>query len=377
MIGPVRAVYAMRPHAAPGILAAAVAVSAMFAATPFVIPEVADRYDISLAAAGLISSLQVGGFALTSFTGGRLLRPSRRLMVSSAAVAIVANALSAVNEVYSLLLPLRLVSGAAAGILVWIAWTDAMQGRRQMASVAAAGPLTALTMAPIMAALGQVGDDRAIYAAMAVTVLPVLFLPARIDGVVAARRRFSPSRSNVMLLATLGVMTMAGSSLFVFASALAEADIGMSALAASIGFSINAGAGLSGTRFRARPGTAALWMLGPAVAATSMVLIASPVVFYLAMALWGFAFWMAVPELFRQIGAWSLAPEERVGDAQALMAVGRAVGPLAGGAMLTAGSFTSLGLAAGAGLLLAALGVGAVERYRRRNPDANPNVATG
>ena len=62
---------------------------------------------------------------------------------------------------------------------------------------------------------------------------------------------------------------------------------------------------------------------------------------------------MGVPATFALLAARSRFPEERAGDAQAVMAVGRVFGPLLGGALLASGSTTSLALVS-AGVLVGA-----------------------
>ena len=57
------------------MLAAAGTVALAFAATPFLVPEIAAELDVRLGTAGLLSTFQVGGFAATTFLAGRLLRP--------------------------------------------------------------------------------------------------------------------------------------------------------------------------------------------------------------------------------------------------------------------------------------------------------------
>jgi DHA1 family inner membrane transport protein len=93
-------------------------------------------------------------------------------------------------------------------------------------------------------------------------------------------------------------------------------------------------------------------------------LVTSGWVFFVAMAIWGYSFWMGVPAVFRLLVARSLTAAEQVGDAQAAMAVGRVFGPVVGGLALGAGRFTRLSLI-GAGIMAtAALSVLTVERYR-------------
>jgi DHA1 family inner membrane transport protein len=82
------------------------------------------------------------------------------------------------------------------------------------------------------------------------------------------------------------------------------------------------------------------------------------VVFSIAIVGWGFVFFMGVPAAFKLLAERSSFPEERAGDAQAVMALGRVFGPIMGGALLAAGSEIVLGwvaagvMALGAGLLL-------------------------
>jgi len=366
MFEPVRAMYAFRPKAAVGLIAASVAVASLFGATPFVLPEVAERYGVSLGAAGVISALQVGGFAASSFLAGRLLTPSRQVLVGSAAAALVANLASAAVSVYGLLLALRLVAGVAAGLMTWLAWADSIGDRDRMADVAATGPVTAVLLAPLLGFLASIGDDRALYLALAVTCVPALVLPAHpglgAAAVVGPARR---SRSNRVLLVALALMTMAGSSFFVFASAFGQSHLEMSALATSIGYSLNAAVGLVGTRTSPRSGSAGLWLLGPAAAVVIMVLVPNQFVWFATMAVWGGAFWLGVPEVFRLIASRTAAPDGQIGDAQAFMAVGRAIGPVVGGSVIAAHGYVTLGMLAGLGLTAAAGAVAVVEAYRR------------
>jgi predicted MFS family arabinose efflux permease len=263
------------------------------------------------------------------------------------------------------LLVLRLVAGSAVGVFTWLAWADAMRSPGAMRSVAAVGPVSVLIGAPLLGWIVSLGGAAAVYWALAVTPLPVLVLPSGdVDGEVRKRRRMSPARSNVVLLLALGILTMAGSSLFIFIGALAADEIGMGAGAIAIGFSVNAGSGLAGARWRRRPRRGWPWILVITAAASSMVAVPTVVGYYLGMVAWGFAFWMAVPQILSSIAAWSLVPDERVGDAQSIMAFGRVLGPLAGGFLVGVGSFVPLGVFAAVGLAIAALLVWLVERYR-------------
>lgn len=115
MFAPVRFLYSFRPHAPLGLLAADAVAATMFVATPFLVPAVSDRLDVSLGVAGLISTAQVGGLTVTVFLLGRLARTSPSMLVAAATLLFVANGASALaGGVISLLL-LRVVAGVGAG----------------------------------------------------------------------------------------------------------------------------------------------------------------------------------------------------------------------------------------------------------------------
>lgn len=347
------------------LLVAASGVSLLFGATPFLIPEVARRYGVTLGAAGLISVSQVSAFAFTTFLAGRWWRPTRSKLVIAAAVGSVFDAASALTGWFPLLLGFRFWAGAAAGVFTWLAWSAAMRDISSMRDVAAIGPITVLFGAPVLAWIASVGGDQALYWLLAVSVLPVMVMRADFTGEPPRqRRRMSPSRSNVVLLIALGILTLAGSSLFVFVGALASVEVGMGAVASSLGFSVNAVAGLVAARWRRRSPHAWPWLAVVAVSAGSLVAFPHPMVFYAGMFWWGFAFWRAVPRVLVAVAEWSLVAEERVGDAQSIMAIGRAIGPGVGGLLLGAGAFGPLGIFTAVGLGLSAVLVAGVERYR-------------
>ena len=75
--------------------------------------------------------------------------------------------------------------------------------------------------------------------------------------------------------------------------------------------------------------------------------------FWAAMVAWGFAFWMGVPGAFALLAERSNYPDERAGDAQAVMASGRVVGPLIGGVLYQIGP-EALGVGAGTVMILGA-----------------------
>lgn len=372
MFAPHRFLTSVRPEASPGVLAGAGVVTAVFAATPFLIPAIADGYGISTGAAGLLSTAQVGGFAAAAFAAGRLARPSGRLLRLSLAILAITSLLSAVAPNVPLLLALRLLAGAGMGIITWVAWADATRFARGLGDVAAVGPLAATIASPLLAWLAETGSFPAIYAALGGAAVVALLLPIRVVAPPPVGRAVSPSRSNRVLLTALALLTFFGSAVFVFGAAAGSTVAGLDPLTVSLGFSLNALAGVAATRRVARTATGGWWMIGTAVGALATMTVPNGWVFISAMAVWGFAFWMGVPEILRLLASRSLRPDERVGDAQSIMAVGRAAGPALGGLVVGDGRFALLGLVGGVGLLVASMVVVGVERYRRTAPPLEP-----
>ena len=373
MFAPARLAYALRPNAPIGILAAAAAVQVLFGATPFLIPEVADHYGVTEGLAAGISVAQVGAFAIANLTLPRWLAPTGKVLRWSAGALVVANAASALPGMFGLLVVFRVLAGFAAGALTWVVWADAMRNPRSLSGVASAGPVTALVSAPFLGAAAELGDG-AVFLALAVLALPAVFI--RVDTGAREKRSgsVSRSRSNRVLLVALLLLTFFGSSVFVFVAIAARDALGLSPFVASFSYSLNAAAGLLGARLSSRHKRPGWWLVsvGPAVflaAAGGQVWLV-----FLGMAWWGFAFWMGVPGVLQMLAARSLTPDERAGDAQALMAFGRAAGPVLGGGLADAGAFTTLAVIAGVGASAAGGMVIGVQEGRDRLPPSDPRV---
>lgn len=373
MFSPSRFLLSVRPKATPALLVAAASIALHFAATPFLLHAISDRYGIAVGTAGFISVFQVGGFTLANFVAGRRLRPRRRILVLAAVVGCAANAASALTVGFPFLLAMRAVAGIAAGMITWLAWTEAMRDLGSLRDVAGVGPLSAAIGSPLIAWIVSFGDERAVFVLLALSTVPAAFMRTSFtDDPVPARRHMSPSRSNVVLLIALGILAGAGSGLYIFAASIGQERVGLAPVAVSLAFTLNAVAGLTATRRTARERSAPIW-LGMIVLSAGIVASGgNPVAFYAAMAMWGFAFWMAVPLVLSHVAQWSLVPEERTGDAQAIMALGRVLGPAAGAALLGLGSFGAVGIGSASGLAVSAALVAGVDRYRARNPNRRP-----
>lgn len=372
---PTRFQYSVEPGAAVPLLVAATAVAAVFAATPFLIPEVADRFDVSVGFAGAISLVQVSAFALVTFALPRLARPSGRIYRWAGILLVGGNALSAVMAWFPLLLAMRILVGGAAGALTWLAWSEAMRHPRSLGSLSAAGPTTALVASPIIAAVAS-GGDQMVFLALGAVATPLLLMRPDIAPRDRPTRAFSKSRSNRVILVALFFLTFFGAGLFIYLAVAAEEVHDLTPVAASFAFSLNAAGGLLGARLSNRHSRPGLWLASAGPAAALTIVGGHPALFFAGLAWWGFAFWMGVPGVMQMLAARSLEPGERAGDAQAAMAAGRAFAPLLGGAFADQGSFGALAAVSGVGLALAGLGIVGVQEGRDRLPVRDP-VAVG
>lgn len=365
MFSPVRALLAPRSKASPGVLAAAGTVALAFAATPFLVPEIADSLNVRLGTAGLISTFQVGGFAATSFIAGRLLRPQAFLHRLALYTIAVANVFCVFVPEFWMVLGFQLVAGVGMGLVTWLAWAEATRHRKGLSDVAAIGPLVACISSPVLSWLAHAISYRAVFAVVAICALVVSFVPAHYGDLPVIGRNVSDSRTNVILLVALFLLTASGSAVFVFAAAAGRKLTQLSPFLISLSYSLNALVGVVATRRNARRGTAGFWLFGTSVGALLVGFTRNSFVYMAAMIGWGFVFWMGIPAVFKLLGDRSLSPAERIGDAQALMAAGRVFGPLVGGAILGAAAFDRLSVAGAIGLALGSGLVLTVELIRR------------
>lgn len=369
---PSRILYGGRKGAPLAIISAVVAVTVLFGATPFLIVPLAERYGISEGAAGAISVAQVGAFAAANFLLPRLLRPNGRILRAAATALVVLNLLSILPNQFAILVPLRLLAGFAAGTMTWLTWSNAMTRKDSMSSVAMTGPLTALLVAPVIAVISGHGD-QAVFLFLAVMAIPAALFWGPVAGRKRGRGVISDSRSNRFLLVALFGMTFFGSSLYINLGLVGRDIHGLSALLASIGFSLNALGGLLGARLSERhrlPGWFAV-SIAPAILLT----VFAPMPFYfIGMFWWGFGFWMAIPGILQMLVDRSLEPAERAGDGQGGLALGRAVGPVLGGYFVDNGSLEGLAATAAIGVAVSGLAVVGVKEGRDRLPPTDPRT---
>jgi predicted MFS family arabinose efflux permease len=369
---PSRILYGGRQGAPLALIAATAAVTMLFAATPFLITPLSERFGISEGFAGSISVAQVGAFAVVNFLFPRLLRPSGKLLRISAISLVLLNLLSVLAGHYAILLFLRVLAGAAAGTMTWLTWSNAMQRKRSMSSIAATGPMTALIAAPLMSVVAGWGD-QAVFAFLAIAAVPAAVLWAPVAGRRRAKGVISGSRSNRILLVSLFGLTFFGSAMYINQTIVAREIHGLSSLAASMAFSFNAAGALLGARLSTRhryPG----WFLASIGPAAIITVVGPAWLFYVGMTWWGFAFWMAVPGVLQMLVDRSLEPTERAGDGQGVLALGRAAGPALGGVFVDAGALIALAVTSATGIALSGMTVIGVKEGRDRLPPTDPRT---
>jgi DHA1 family inner membrane transport protein len=353
---PLRILYLLRPSVGPGILLAVGFSGFVLASTPFLIDDVADRYGLGLALASLIGVAQLGGFVIGSWGAGRWLVPRRRVFVAALFLAVAANLASAALPPFPVLVGLRSASGLSLGLITWFAWVQVFGEEKGTGDLAVMGPVTGIISAPLVAVFAVGGGPSAVFALLGtMAAVPLLFNrgTGAADRIPPRRHRSRPVPVALVLLVALGLFTFGGSSVVQYTVVLGSDNAGLSPGAVALVFSANAVAGIPSAKWPWRRGWPGPWLVAAGVAAFVLAVADSGTVFAAAFVFWGFAFWMAIPGVFGVLADRSAHPADRAGDAQAVMAGGRVVGPLLGGLVLDNLGATALGLVGG-GLMVAA-----------------------
>lgn len=348
---PVRLLAAAKPSVSAALLVAIASSTAVFAATPFLLPAVSDEYDVAVSTAGWVSTAQLAGFVLASWIGGRFLQPVRSVFIVGTLIGVIANFGSAAAPTFETLAMTRFASGLSLGFAAWIAWQAAFGDTEKTGDVAVVGPLVGMIMAPMVTLILESIGLRWLFVVLAlITATPLIWARQvpRVDRLRPHRTRHAPTRAARAILVALGAITLGGSSVFVYAAAIGRDLDGLSPLTVSLLFSANALAAIPSARWTGRRGPAGIWFIATAICALAIAASRSGIVFGLAMVGWGFVFFMGIPAAFNLLAERSSFPEERAGDAQAVMALGRVFGPIMGGTLLAAGSEATLGMVAAA-----------------------------
>ncbi|MEO6571785.1 MAG: MFS transporter [Ilumatobacteraceae bacterium] len=370
---PLRLLVSLRPDIPAGVLAATAVSTVVFSATPFLIRGVAVDQHVAVGTVGIISTAQLGGFTLASWGGGRVVRASRGVLLAAVLLGMVANVVSAFTPWFSMLVAIRFVSGLSLGLIAWIAWTEVFGDDERVGDVAVIGPVVGTISSPIVASVMDAAGPPAVFLGLAALhLVPLAFV--RRTRLQATERphhdRHRPTRAAGAILACLCLTTLGGSAVFIFVAVIGQDLVGLDPLLVSLAFSANALAGVPSARFRGTRRMSGLWLAVTGVSALLIAVVHVPAVFWIGLPLWGFAFWMGIPGVFALLAERSAYPEERAGDAQAVMAGGRVIGPLVGGALYTA-SPVALGVVGGGCMLLAGIALVYVEwRVHPRAPPA-------
>ena len=361
---PLRLQLLLRTEVPKGVLMAAAYAAVVLSATPFLIPAIADHYDLSLSVTALVTTSQLGGFVAGSWGAGRFLDPRRRVFVAALGTILVTNAISAFLPPYAVLVGLRALSGLGLGVSVWFGWVLVFGDQRRTAEVAVVGPVVGVFTAPLLAAcIDQLGAGGMFAVLAAAAVVPLALNRTTQMQVQPPRRsgRNRPVPAAAALLAALGLLTTGGAAVFSFSAFLAGERIGLSPVIISVAYSLNAAAGVIPARFgmpRVPPG---VWLALTALSAVAVASVANAAVFFVGLAIWGFSYWAGVPPTYTLLAARSRFPEQRAGDAQAIMAAGRVVGPLLAGIVLDNADPWVLAVFAGGLMGLAALTIAVID----------------
>ena len=353
---PVRLLSALKPSVAPALLVAIGSSTVVFVSTPFLLAGIADQRDVSLGTVGWISTAQLLGFVIASWAGGRWLTPIRSVFVGGAVLGCTANLLSAVAPTLLFLSGARLLSGLSLGLAAWFGWQAAFGDAEKVGDVAVIGPLVGVVTAPAVSLMIEtIGVDWLFVFLAAITATPLFFagsIPTSMPRTERAKRN-APTRAASAILLALTMVTLGGSSVFVYAAAIGTELIGLNPVTVSLLFSANSLVAIPAAKWSGRRGPAGFWYLCTAAMAILLASVRNPWLFSFGLVAWGFVFFMATPAAFQLLASRSAFPAERAGDAQAVMALGRVFGPLLGGALLAHGSSVALGFCA-AGVMASA-----------------------
>lgn len=357
---PVRVSLLLHPSVSVGILLATGMSTLVFVSTPFLFPLISEHYGIGLGLTSLIGTFQLGGFVLGSWGSGRHLTPTRNVFFVTLALLVGANLMSAFLPAYPLLVSLRFLSGIAMGVISWFGWVQVFGDEARMGEIAVVGPLVGVLTSPLIAVVANRGGADAVFLFLGLlSIGPWIFSrnTGVRDAVAPSSERHPAVLAARILLVCLGLFTMGGSSVFMFAVVIGKERLGLSSSDVAWVFSLNALCAATSAGRTGKRGIPGPWLVSTGVAAIVLATASSTWVFALAAAWWGFGFWMGIPGVFKVLAERSDYPQERAGDAQAVMAIGRVFGPLFGGILLQTTSSTVLGFLGGGLMILVGLAV--------------------
>ena len=360
---PYRLQNAFRVQTEIGIILAMAVATATFVAPPLVLSPLADEFDVGTGTVALFSAAQLACFVVGSSLAGRITTPSARLFVGALLTLAAVNLGSAVAPSLVVLIALRSIAGLALGTLTWLAYSQVFGDAERTGDLTVVGPIAAVIASPVFGVVIDTIDVRAVFVVLAgLALVPLARIPeVRVPPTVARGARNRSTRAALVVIAALSLATLGGSAVFVFIGAIGQEQYGMSALTISLVFSANAAASIPSARYRGRRPFAGAFYLVTAACALSVGFFDRPGLMWAILIVWGAAFWAATPGAYTVLADRSRFPTERAGDAQAAMAAGRAIGPLLGGVLISAGSFETLSVVGAAMLAVASVTIVVVE----------------
>lgn len=357
-----RAVMGTRVSA--GAIAGTAVATVSLIAVPFLVKAVSDEHHLAVATVGLLSTMQLGGLAVASWAAPRLIRPRRRVIAWGSLLGLTACLVAAFAGSFAVLLAAVFADGMSLGLIAWIAWAEVFGDDDKVGDVAVIAPVVGTVAAPTIAVVLSLSGARLLFVLVALlNLVPIAFairgaspsIPTR-----TTRGRHRPQRSALALLACLFGTALGGSCLAAYAAVIGRDTNGMSTLAVSLAYSVNAAAGIPSARWRRPRRWAGAWVALTGLGVLGIGVVAEPWMFWIGMAVWGFGYWMGVPGAFALLASRSAYPGERAGDAQAVMSAARVIGPVIGGAVFTH-SAVLLGVVAAGFMFSAAAVMGYVE----------------
>lgn len=349
------------------VLATIASSTAVFTTTPFLLRPLATEFGATVGAVGWISTAQLAGFVLASWFAGRHLQPVRSVFIALGLLGFVSNLASAVAPSLAVLTITRFGSGLSLGLAAWFAWQAAFGHADKTRDVAVVGPLIGVMLPPLVTSFVAGIGYEWLFVILAVGSLSPLVLVQRVPTFIEASARTgrnAATRGAKAMLVALTLVTMGGSSVFVYAAAIGTDNNDWSPFAVSLFFSSNALVSIPAAKWRGRRGPAGMWFTLISLLAFAMPGVHVPLVYAAVVIAWGFCFFMGIPAAFALLASRSRFPEERAGDAQAVMALGRVFGPLIGGIFIAAGQTTRMGLTAAALMFSAGVLMLYVDRAR-------------
>ncbi|PIE32917.1 MAG: hypothetical protein CSA55_02670 [Ilumatobacter coccineus] len=338
------------------------------------VPVIAVDYTISTGKVGIISTAQLVGFVIASWLIPRHVTPRRRTMVIALLLGVAANLAAVVAPTFVLVTATRFVNGLSLGLIAWLSWAEVFGDDDRVSDIAMIGPLVGTLAAPLAAAVLDLSNLDGLFIVLAVLYLTPLPFVAKMNLSIETPprdARHRPARSALVILIALGAYTFGSSAVSVFSAAIASDLIKMSPTTIALAFSVGSLAGIPAARFKGHRRGSGLWLVVTAVSVFAVSAVYHQVIFIVAFAAWGFSFWMTLPAAFSLLATNSRYPAERAGDAQAIMAAGRVIGPLAGG-LAYEFSPRMLGAVAAAAMVMAAIMLLAIEKPGKRVEVTSP-----